>query len=90
MSLGKKDIVKNIFSKTHFSFSESSSFIDKFIYLIKDNKNKKIKISNFGTFSPHQSPQRIGRNPKTREEFKIKSRIKVKFNASSNIRSLFN
>ena len=90
MSLGKKDIVKNIFSKTHFSFSESSLLLESFISLIKENKNKKIKISNFGTFSSHKSPQRIGRNPKTKEEFKIEERTKIKFNASNNIRSFFN
>ena len=90
MSLGKKDIIKNIYSKTHFSFSESSLFLEIFLKFIKDNKEKKIKLYNFGTFSSHKSPERIGRNPKTKEKFKINSRTKLKFNASNRLRSIIN
>jgi integration host factor subunit alpha len=90
MSLGKKDIIKNINSKTHFSFSESFSFLDSFISLIKENKNKKIKIANFGTFSLHSSPQRVGRNPKTKEGFLIEARTKLKFKASGSLKSIIN
>ena len=82
MSLGKKDIVKNISSETHFSIKESYLFLDTFISYIKQNKSSTIKLSKFGTFIPHKSPQRIGRNPKTKEEFNISSRNVITFKAS--------
>ena len=90
MSLGKKDIVKIISSKAHFSLSESSELLESFISFIKNNKKNKTKISNFGTFCTHISPERIGRNPKTKEEFKIEQRSKLKFSPSSKLRSLLN
>ena len=90
MSLGKKDIIKNISSKALFSSSDSSKFLEFFIRFIKENNNKNIKISNFGTFIPHTSPKRIGRNPKTKQEFIIQPRKKVKFKASSHTKSILN
>ncbi len=90
MSLGKKDIVKNISSKAQISKSESSFLLNNFIDLIKSNKDKHIKIHSFGTFSNVSTPQRIGRNPKTKELFKIHARKKLKFNPSGKVRNILN
>ena len=45
-------------------------------------KDKKVKIHNFGTFKLNNKNSRIGRNPKTKEEHKISSRNVVSFKAS--------
>ena len=67
MSLGKKDISKNISTKAHFSLNESENFLNSFLKLLKDKGRKNIiKISKFGTFEKKITPQRIGRNPKTK------------------------
>ena len=42
----------------------------------------KVKIHNFGTFSVRNKKSRIGRNPKTKEEFKISDRNVIAFKAS--------
>ena len=44
--------------------------------------NKKVKIHNFGTFKIKSKNSRIGRNPKTKEEFNITSRNVITFKAS--------
>tara|TARA_Y100001936_G_scaffold211681_1_gene219311 strand:- start:188 stop:496 length:309 start_codon:yes stop_codon:yes gene_type:complete len=44
--------------------------------------NKKVKIHNFGTFKLNKKASRIGRNPKTKEEFNISSRNVITFKAS--------
>ena len=44
--------------------------------------DKKVKIHNFGTFKLSNKNSRIGRNPKTREEYKIESRNVITFKAS--------
>ena len=44
--------------------------------------DKKVKIHNFGTFKLNNKSSRIGRNPKTKQEFKISSRNVVSFKAS--------
>tara|TARA_B100001057_G_C22684909_1_gene885274 strand:+ start:309 stop:611 length:303 start_codon:yes stop_codon:yes gene_type:complete len=44
--------------------------------------DKKVKIHNFGTFTMNNKKSRIGRNPKTKEEYKISSRNVITFKAS--------
>ena len=88
MGLGKKDIIKNIYTKTHLSSKDSRKFLDSFINFLINNKN--IKLSNFGSFILVNTPQRIGRNPKTKEEFLIKAREKLSFKASKKIKSFLN
>ena len=44
--------------------------------------DKKVKIHNFGTFKLNNKGSRIGRNPKTKEEFNISSRNVITFKAS--------
>ena len=90
MSLGKKDIVKNISTKAPLSIQVSSKILEAFLALVKENRSKKTMIVNFGTFYPKHSPSRLGRNPKTKEEFKIKPRTKLNFKASNNIKKIFN
>ena len=90
MGFGKKDIVKNISSKALISSKTSNLFLNAFLDLIKENKKKKIKISKFGSYYLHKSPARIGRNPKTKEEFKILATEKLAFKASNKIKSILN
>ena len=44
--------------------------------------DKKVKIHNFGTFKMNNKRSRLGRNPKTKEEYNIASRNVVTFKAS--------
>ena len=48
------------------------------------------KISNFGTFLVRNKKNRIGRNPKTREEKKISKRNVILFKASKEFKELIN
>ena len=44
--------------------------------------DKKVKIHNFGTFKLNNKKSRIGRNPKTKEEYNISNRNVITFKAS--------
>ena len=91
MSLGKKDISKNISTKAHISFITSEKFLNSFLDLLKDKgRNNIIKISKFGTFERKTTPQRIGRNPKSKEEYLIKKRSKLFFKNSNIVKSILN
>ena len=90
MGFGKKEIVKNISSKALISSKSSSLVLEAFISFIKRNRSHKIKISKFGTYYLHNSPARIGRNPKTKEEFKISAAEKLAFKASNKVKSILN
>ena len=91
MSFGKKDICKNISSKALISRSNSKEFFTNFLNLVTSkSKSRIVKISNFGTFYTKNTPQRLGRNPKTKEEFIISKRSKLFFKPSNKIRSIIN
>ena len=90
MGFGKKDIVKNISSKALITSKTSSLVLEAFLNFVKQNKRHKIKISKFGTFYLHKSPARVGRNPKTKEEFKILASSKLTLKASNKVKSSLN
>jgi nucleoid DNA-binding protein len=91
VSLGKKYIINCISSKASISNSSSSDLLEHFLETIKLKKGAyEIKISNFGTFYNHKTIQRIGRNPKTKEKFLIKSRNKLSFRSSSYLKKIIN
>ncbi|MAJ44724.1 MAG: transcriptional regulator [Candidatus Marinimicrobia bacterium] len=91
MSLGKKDITKNISSKALIPLNSSLKILNKFIEIIlSESKKNSVKISNFGTFYIHNTPIRVGRNPKTKEEFFIDKRSKLSLKVSKNIRDFIN
>jgi integration host factor subunit alpha len=88
VGLGKKDIVNNISSKTLISSKDSSKILDTFLSILKKHKNKNIKLDKFWSFLLINTQKRIGRNPKTKEEYKIRARKKLSYKASKKIKSL--
>ena len=92
INLTKKDLVNIAYMQIGFSKQISESLIDEFFSLIVINlkKEKKLKISKFGTFSIRSKKQRIGRNPKTKEEKMISNRNVVLFKPSKEFKDLIN
>ena len=92
INLTKKDLVNLIYMQLGFSKQISENLIEEFFSLISLNlkEQKKIKISKFGTFSLREKKQRIGRNPKTKEEKKISKRNVILFKASKEFKELIN
>jgi nucleoid DNA-binding protein len=89
MGLSKKEIVTNISAKTLISNLESKEFLETFLQIVKSNI-KNLKISKFGSFSIEKTPQRLGRNPKTRESFLILEKNRISFKASTYIKNYIN
>ncbi len=92
INLTKKDLVNLVYMQLGFSKQISENLIEEFFSLISLNlkDQKKIKISKFGTFSLREKKQRIGRNPKTKEEKKISKRNVILFKASKEFKELVN
>ena len=92
INLTKKDLVNLVYMQLGFSKQISENLIEEFFSLISLNlkDQKKIKISKFGTFSLREKKQRIGRNPKTKEEKKISKRNVILFKASKEFKVLIN
>ena len=92
VNLTKKDLVNLIYMQIGFSKQISEILIDEFFSLIIMNlkKEKKIKISNFGTFTIREKKTRIGRNPKTKEKKIISARNVVLFKPSKDFKDFIN
>ena len=70
------------------NFVHKDSKSEKLIQILK--QNKKIKISNFGTFTLRNKQSRIGRNPLTREKITISKRNVILFKPSKEFKSFIN
>jgi integration host factor subunit alpha len=92
INLTKKDLINAVYMQIGFSKKISENLIDDFFVTIVQNLDveKKIKISNFGTFSIRKKKLRIGRNPKTNEVKTISNRNVVLFKASNEFKNLVN
>ncbi len=75
-----------------FSKKILDTILDDILYIIIENlkKNKKVKISNFGTFEIRRKNEREGRNPKTKEKKFISARNVVLFKASKDFKKFIN
>ena len=92
MTLTKKELAQNLSDQTELSFADAKKFVDLFFDTIKEqlNSGKTVKLSGFGTFDIVQTKERVGRNPKTMEEFPIPSKRKVKFTLSPKVKKSIN
>tara|TARA_Y100000766_G_C18543476_1_gene429382 strand:+ start:314 stop:586 length:273 start_codon:yes stop_codon:yes gene_type:complete len=90
LSLTKKDLANNLSNKLGLSQKDSLFFVKHFFKMLIDNKKSNININKFGTFSYKKTPKRIGRNPKTLQEFQIKPRQKLIFKPSEEIKRNIN
>jgi integration host factor subunit alpha len=90
-NLTKIDIAKELSGKTGFSLDLSKILINNLlVILISIIKKKKLNLKNIGTFKIINKSERIGRNPKTKENFVITSRKSLSFIASKKILSVVN
>ena len=92
MTLTKKELAQNLSDQTELSLVDAKKFVDMFFDSIKEqlNSGKTVKLSSFGTFDIVQTKERVGRNPKTMEEFPIPSKRKVKFTLSPKVKKSIN
>tara|TARA_B100000678_G_scaffold158643_1_gene132571 strand:+ start:178 stop:471 length:294 start_codon:yes stop_codon:yes gene_type:complete len=92
INLTKKDIVNSLYMQIGFSKKISENLLEDVLSSIIDNlkANKKVKISNFGTFSIRKKKSRLGRNPKTKEKKIISERNVVLFKASKDFKEYIN
>ena len=92
MTLTKKELAQNLSDQTELSLADAKKFVDLFFDTIKEQRNsgKNAKLSGFGTFDIVQTKERVGRNPKTMEEFPIPSKRKVKFTVSPKVKKSIN
>ena len=92
INLTKKEIINSLYMQIGFSKKISEDLLDDILDIIVKNlkKYKKLKISNFGTFSVKSKKSRMGRNPKTKEKKIISERNIVSFKPSNDFKDYIN
>jgi len=92
INLTKKEIINSIYMQIGFSKKISESILDDIFQILLKNiiSEKKVKIAKFGTFILKKKNERIGRNPKTKEEKIISERNVILFKPSKELKKFIN
>ena len=92
INLTKKDLINSIYMQIGFSKKISENLLEDVLGYMTSNiiNHKKLKLSNFGTFTLRVKKSRIGRNPKTREKKLISNRNVVLFKSSNVLKNYIN
>ena len=92
INLTKKEIINSLYMQIGFSKKISENLLEDILSIVVQNlkKHKKLKISNFGTFSVRLKKSRFGRNPKTQEKKLISERNVVLFKPSKDFKNYIN
>lgn len=87
----KDDFIRNISLRRGYSVSFCKKIINDLIIVLTNNiKNNQLNLKNIGTFKLIKKKERIGRNPKTMENFVINSRKSISFIASKKLLNILN
>jgi len=92
INLTKKDLINSIYMQIGFSKKISENLLEDLLGYMTSNiiNHKKLKLSNFGTFTLRVKKSRIGRNPKTKEKKLISNRNVVLFKSSNELKNYIN
>ena len=85
-NITKEDLIKGLSKKTGYPLSFSKKIINDLIKIIIENtKSGNLILKSLGSFKIIHKKERVGRNPKTKEEFLISSRKIVSFTPAKKI-----
>ena len=90
VNFSKEEISKQISYRIGFSQNYIEDLTDDLISILKTLIKDNLNIKNFGTFKIFQKNERIGRNPRTKVEYKIRSRKSISFTASKKLQRKIN
>ena len=92
MTLTRKHLSAILKKELKLSVDISDSLVDEIFHAMKATlrSQKNIKLSGFGSFEAFTTKERMGRNPKSMENFKIPSQNKVRFSPTSKAKYFLN
>ena len=83
-NISRDEIAEAMKNEFGFNRKQCLDIVNDIVDIIIEGlkSDKKVKIHNFGTFKMNNKKSRLGRNPKTKEEYNISSRNVITFKAS--------
>ena len=86
-NIKKEDFIKILNSKIGLSLNFSKKITDDYVKILYENiKSGNFSLKNVGTFKIVKKKQRMGRNPKTKQEFLITARKVIRFIPSNKLK----
>ena len=91
-TLTRQDISEALYRHVGLSKYESSLMLESVLEHISNAliEGTSVKLSSFGTFTPRQKRQRVGRNPKTGVKATINARRVISFKPSKLMKERIN
>ena len=91
-NISRDEIAEAMNSEFGFNRKLCLDIVNNIIDIIIEGleQDGKVKIHNFGTFKLNSKKSRVGRNPKTKEEYNISSRNVITFKASKILLNFIN
>ena len=88
----KKDIVKALSEKTGLTQVDCDNSINALLQIMTDGlkKGEDIIFVGFGSFKKKRTEARMGRNPQTGKEIKIKASNRIKFSTGKALKDAVN
>ncbi len=90
----KEDLVRSLSEELadKIRYSQAKQYIDSMLVCLEEVllDKKKIMIRNFGSLVLRKKKERMGRNPKTKEEYKISKRYAITFYPAKNLKQSIN
>ena len=85
MTVTKNDLINLVVDTSGLAKPQARDVVESFFEVMTSEleSGNEVKVSGFGNFILRNKKPRIGRNPKTREEFEIKARRVVSFHTSN-------
>ena len=90
--MNKSDLINRMAIEANISTVAASRALDAALGTIKISMRKgdTVTLTGFGSFTPVKRAARIGRNPRTGEEIKIKGTTAPKFKAHKDLKDALN
>lgn len=81
----KNDLIQVVMGNSELTRVESYRLVEDFFDVMSKSleDGTEVKVSGFGNFVLRDKSPRVGRNPKTKEEFPINARRVVSFHTSN-------
>lgn len=86
--MNKADLIDAIAKDVSIAKSAAANVIDSFIETVKRSlkKGEKVTLMGFGSWEVRERAARVGRNPQTGKEIKIKAKKVPKFNPGKELK----
>ncbi len=90
--MNKSELITAVVEKTELSKKDAEKAIKAFEEVVTEElvKGGKVQLVGFGTFEVTERAERIGRNPKTKEEMIIEASKAPKFKAGKALKDAVN